>query len=183
MIQNPMIMRNGEGPFQGYREISIDDVFEFIQILGTTSWHEWEYLDGIPKSIILVVSNVLPQPVPTSYGSEEKLMFCDEIFSLGVESNSISQNYTDIFYPLYDLKNEDGTYHAESVYVTLENSNGGSQYGSYTLFFKLSNGTGIFHCRICGSLGEASIVIYDEHTVEYNVPVRDILSAKLYAKF
>lgn len=183
MIQNPMIMRNGEGPFQGYREVSIGDIIEPIQLLGTTPWQEWEYLDGIPKSIILVVSNVLPQPVPTSYGSKEKLMFCDEVFSLGVESNGISQTYTDMFYPLCDNKNEDETYHAESVYVTLDNSNGGSHYGSYTLNFKLSNGTEIFYFRMCGSLGEASIMIHDAYTGEYNVPVRDVLSAKLYARF
>lgn len=183
MIQNPMIMRNGEGPFQGYREVSRDDLFELIQLLPGIPWQEWGYHDEIPKSIILVVSNVLPRPVPTSYGSEEKLMFCDEIFSLGVESNSMSQTYTDMFYPLYDHKNEDETYHAESVYVTLDNSNGGSQYGSYTLVFKRSDGTEIFHCYVSGYSGIINIEILDEHTVEYNVPVRDVLSAKLYARF
>ena len=183
MIQNPMIMRNGEGPFQGYREVSIYDVSELIQILGTTSWNEWKNLDGIPKSIILVVSNVLPQPVPTSYGSEEKLMFCDEIFSLGVEPSNISQNYTDVLYTLYDYKNEDETYTGESVYVTLNNSNGGSQYGAYELFFKRSDGTAIFYCYVCGSLGQTVMEIYDEYTEGHNVPVRDVLSAKLYARF
>ena len=183
MIQNPMIMRNGEGPFQGYREVSINDVIELITLLPTIPWQEWKYLDGIPKSIILVVSNVLPQPVPTSYGSEEKLMFCDEIFSLGVEPINNFQSYTDVLYTLCDYKYEDETYNAEPIYATLNNSNGGSQYGAYTLVFKLSNGAEIFNCHVCGSLGQAVMEIRDEHTVGYDVPVRDVLSAKLYARF